>query len=292
MEKRQLEKFIHELPILPNSLVQLMSLQSDDDAFFDKFEAICKQEPSLAIRVLKLSNSSLYASKHQVVDLKEAIVRLGSSTLINLFSTLAVAKVFVPSLPNEKRLWQHAIQVAFLAEEISKFILHLDNQILQKVYTCGLLHDIGLFVQFAIEPEKMRHIDEFDWESPIEHLDAESHVFEVSHSELGALLARKWQLPKVVELCIRYHHDYSLAPNIKEKKALYHIIRIIQLADFISEFAFHHDGQIEHPKLFEMLAEIPELMTWTQSNTSSDMLLSVAAEAIYHAEQVYLDLNL
>ena len=111
---------------------------------------------------------------------------------------------------------------------------------------------------------------------------------------LGALLAKKMaNCQKVVELCIRYHHDYSLAPNIKEKEGRYnHIIRIIQLADFISEFAFHHDGQIEHPKLFEMLAEIPELMTWTQSNTSSDMLLSVAAEAIYHAEQVYLDLNL
>lgn len=291
MNKRELESYVTELPMLPNSLVKLMALNPSDDKFFENFESICKQEPALTIKVLQLSNSSLYGTRHKILDIKEAIIRLGISTLSNIFSTLAVTKVFVPSFENEKRLWLHSIEVAFLAEEISKNILQLDVDWQHKVYTCGLLHDIGLFVQFAVEPQLINLIDGFNWETPLEHIEAESKVFDIPHTELGLILGQKWSLPTLTEYCIKYHHQYELPESVKEKKSVYHVIRLIQLADFISEYFYHHDSENSEGGLHEELNKFPCLESWAKANVGFNELYTVSKEALDHAKEIYTAIN-
>jgi hypothetical protein len=59
------------------------------------------------------------------------------------------------------------------------------------------------------------------------HMDIEREVLEISHDELGAELARHWNLPEEIITVLRYHHT----PNVAEAEAgqpLAHMIYIVE----------------------------------------------------------------
>jgi HD-like signal output (HDOD) protein len=69
-----------------------------------------------------------------------------------------------------------------------------------------------LVLQLHLTPEYLEvfvHIKE----SPMHILNAEEAVLGVSHSDVGAWLAKHWKLPQDIINSIEYHHKPSLSPN-------------------------------------------------------------------------------
>jgi HD-like signal output (HDOD) protein len=78
----------------------------------------------------------------------------------------------------------------------------------EEIYLAGLLHDIGFLVLQYIDPDlSNRFHARIATETSRSFDDIEAEMLEVSHSELGALLAQHWDLAEIIVAVLRHHHS-------------------------------------------------------------------------------------
>ncbi len=203
--RRQLERAIDELPVLPTVVARLMVLDKDADDFFEQLLELIQSEPNFSTRILAAANSSSSAGRVSVGTIRGALTRIGSNNASSRLIAMAVTKVFVPRDEWERSLWRHAFQVASLARAVAR--QSQDPELLaDEAYIAGLLHDVGRFLMFLSAPEKLQKIDEGDWDSPEKLVAMEREICGLTHAELGALACQKWLLPDYLVEVVRTHH--------------------------------------------------------------------------------------
>jgi putative nucleotidyltransferase with HDIG domain len=162
-------------------------------------------------------------------------MRLGSDRCAGLLLALAVVKVFIPRSEAQRSLWIHALQTALFARMFCKTIPSLKCNA-DQAYLCGLLHDIGRFVQFEGAPADLTRIDDLHWASPQELVDAEHKALGYDHAMLGWQACKKWSLPESIGEVVRRHHEVlpidSGGPD--------ELIRVVQWADKLSVALIMH----------------------------------------------------
>lgn len=229
----KVDKAIAELPLLPSAVCNLMALSTSDKNFFKKVQQYAKQDPTFAVRIIKVANSAASAPLKEITTIKHAVTRIGTLQIKALATAMAVTKIFVPSNKSERDLWEHSIQVAVAAQKIANLSPrnNIDSEI---AYLCGLLHDIGRFVLFNLVPDGPVKIDEGEWDTPEELIETEKQVTGTDHAALGAYAAKKWSLPSELASVISNHHNYEFAQNSEVDGDLGTLVRIVQIADFLS----------------------------------------------------------
>jgi len=146
-----------------------------------------------------------------------------------LVLALAVVKVFIPKSEAQRFLWVHSLQTALFAKRFCQDIRALRPHC-DAAYVCGLLHDIGRFVQFEGAPADLNRVDDMHWTAPEELVDLERSTLGYDHTLLGWHACRKWSLPDSIGEVIRHHHDVlpaSMQPQIN-------MTRVVQWADTLS----------------------------------------------------------
>jgi HD-like signal output (HDOD) protein len=140
-----------------------------------------------------------------IVSLEQAVTRLGTQRCAGLILALAVIKVFVPRSEAQRNLWIHSLQTALFARMFCQRIPSVKSNPGQ-AYLCGVLHDIGRFVQFEGAPADLTRVDDMHWASPQELIDAELSALGYDHSLLGWRACNKWSLPAAVGEVVRCTH--------------------------------------------------------------------------------------
>jgi putative nucleotidyltransferase with HDIG domain len=274
--RARIENSLHELPVLPHAVVQLMALDPEHEDFFDLLLETIQPEPTYTTRILALANSATYAGQAPTATLRGAISRVGSRGASNLVLALSVTRVFVPRDKGEKGLWRHALQVAFAARELAR-IAHDPEITPDEAYVGGLLHDIGRFVLFQEGPATLRQIDEGQWDDPEGLLAMEESICGFTHPDIGAIACDRWGLPDLIKDIVQHHH--APRPSRLEGKALKltSVVRAADLAMFpsarpeSSEFRDVDDETLrvrvqEHLPPF-ITSSIAELRTMLRSST-------------------------
>ncbi len=200
-----MERKIDELPLLPQVLVRILQLDQNSENYFEEFGKLTKEDPAFAVRVIALANSSASAPVSPVVSIRDALTRMGVESIRSLVASLAVQRVFLPTKPNEISLWQHSVFTAFAAAKIAEIVPELEVNPAE-AYLIGLLHDIGRFVMFEHAAPELLEVDESNWETPEELIEADVEVYAFTHSELGYRACVHWQLPESISEAIRLHH--------------------------------------------------------------------------------------
>lgn len=219
---------IGDLPLLPQVLVSILQLRVDADNYFEEFGKLTKQDPAFAIKLIALANSASSAPAVPVVSIRDALSRIGARALRNLVASLAVQRVFLPTKPNEVRLWQHSVYAAFAAAQIAESAPDLEVDPAD-AYLVGLLHDIGRFVMFEHAAPDLLKVDESRWGTHEQLIEADIEVFKFTHSELGGKACEHWQLPKLICDVVRLHHtpvETNIVPGSIEA-----LLFCVQVAD-------------------------------------------------------------
>lgn len=226
--RRRLQHHLDQLPVLPTTIAQLLSLSPDSSSHFDDVLRLVESEPNFASRILITANSAASSPIDPIADLRRAVARIGSTGAANLLLAVSVTRVFVPRDPWEKGLWRHGLQVAHAARGLTELI---GDPSLNpgEAYTAGLLHDIGRFVLFQEAPDELRQVDETAWETPDDLVATERAICGLTHPELGALACQQWGLPDIITSVVRHHHD-PLPPVYTGPEAK--LAALVRLADF------------------------------------------------------------
>ncbi len=240
----QLNKRMASLPMLSTVVSRLLALDCADDNYFEEVLSLSQVDPSFAVHLIKMSNSASLAGVEPVVSLRDAVVRLGTSNIASLITSLALLKVFEPSGQRVKQLWLHAIQVAITARVIACTTSSF-NVNPEQTYLCGLLHDIGRFILIEDEITVPDTPPEKDRPACDKLIEMEESIYGVNHSKIGASICVKWDLPEILCQVVEFHHNFELPSDLNLQPKTLHLIKTTQIANLFSSFLTAHSENLE-----------------------------------------------
>jgi putative nucleotidyltransferase with HDIG domain len=223
---------ITEIPAMPEIVAEVLRITDDPETTMGDVGAAVERDPALAVKILKVSNSTYYGMKQHVATLKLALVILGVREIRNIVMAISVFESLRARSTDSllaREFWEHSFKVAGIARKLG---VHMQLALHGEDFIAGLLHDIGKMImvrQFAKEYfglyERTGGCGNALWNKEME-------VFGFSHAEAGAALARNWNLPPSLTDALMYHH-YALADgtlrNLSNPK-LACVVRIANLA--------------------------------------------------------------
>ena len=233
---RDLVAQTEQLPMLPSVVMRLLALDPRSDRYFETLLEVAEDDPTFAVRLIRLANAPTSAPRTPIVSIRQAVVRLGAKECTGLVTAVAIARVFLPTTEDQRNLWLHSLQVAVAARAIAGLMSGVSTE---QAYTAGLLHDIGRFVMFEGAAADLSRVDETQWHSPQQLLDAEHSLLGYDHVQLGVLVCRRWCIPETITEVVRLHHAY---PGEHASVSIGPIVAAVQLADLVSMMLIEAPG--------------------------------------------------
>lgn len=198
-----------QLPSPPAIYQELNEALNSDRASSRDIAGIVERDPALAVRILRLVNSSYFGLGRQINSLTEALTLLGLRTVRGL----ALSGHLNAHYPNAgswtvfsfERLNQRSLSVARLAREICKPYGH-GSVLMDQAFLAGLLLDIGMLMLAAEQGAGYLKVMRFAARKQMPLCRVEQMAYGVTHAELGAYLLNMWNIsPQVVE-AVQLHH--------------------------------------------------------------------------------------
>jgi HD-like signal output (HDOD) protein/GGDEF domain-containing protein len=191
------------LPSPPAVVVQVLRLAQDENSRLEDLARAIGQDPTLAARLLRLANSSLYGVQYEVRDLQQAAVVMGLRNLKQMCLGLSLASGLGAAGGKQGCkdfslgvYWQHCLVTSVAAREMAR---RVGSPLQGEAFLCGLLARIGQFIlarclvdsyQPVVDHARMR-----DDEGELPSYELELAVLGYDHAALGARVLRDWGLP-------------------------------------------------------------------------------------------------
>ncbi len=222
----EIGKTIEGLQPIPQIALGIAGMIADDRSDFAAIGAEIRKDQVLTAEVLKLCNSSYLGVPRKIETIDEAIMILGSRTLLQLVIT-AQAEKFLTGTDQgyslmRGGLFYHSLAIARLSERLASMSGLIRPDL---AYTAGLLHDIGKVVldqyMARVQPLFYRIMQAHGEDSSI----LEQKIFGIDHNLAGLHLAESWKLPEAIKDVILFHHHPDKAANNRE------LVNLVYLAD-------------------------------------------------------------
>jgi len=219
---------VTEISLLPEITTRIVEVVEDPKSTAQDMHRIIRNDPALAAKVLKVVNSALYGLPAQIASLDRAIVMLGLSAVKNIALAASLTRLFRPGSISDRfsarNLWKHCISVGVCARLVAEASIGHGEE----AFVAGLVHDMGLLVEYQVFPEKLKEVVHRCEATPQDFCTVEREVIGADHQAFGAALAAKWKFPPGLRSAIAYHHTPErLAPEFRK------LVTVIQMADIM-----------------------------------------------------------
>ena len=138
------------LPTLPDIALKVRQRSADPDVSLLDMADVIAQDPALAARMIKVSNSAFMGRSIKVSTLNQAVTRIGLSQIRNIAIAMALEQIFVSQHKQVQQqldaLWHASVQVASTAVAcLSYYTSHEARSGLNKdvLTLVALVHNIG-----------------------------------------------------------------------------------------------------------------------------------------------------
>lgn len=261
---------------MPEVYLKIRTLMEKPNAKIGDFEQVVQIDSMLAIRIIRIANSSFFGFNRKVEDLYDAISLIGVIQLHDLLLSSLCMRAFynIPEqILNVDDFWQHNIKCGIASRTIAKFCgLPAAN----RFFTVGLLLEIGHAAMYLKAPELAIKSLLISQEQQRSIHIVEREYFGFDYCQVGAALMRQWHLPEVYSQVIEHH----LFPE--QAKPNYHLqTEIVNIAHHMLETS----GHLNH-HLTQMLATHQQLAVIPDN--IEDIVIN---EVIDHCDQVFVMLS-
>ncbi|MCX8064529.1 MAG: HDOD domain-containing protein [Candidatus Hydrogenedentes bacterium] len=245
---------ISNLPTLPTTISAILYELSNPDSSAVDLAKLIASDQSLAGNVLKVVNSAYYSFHRRISSLTEAIVILGYKEIRKIILSITAFKFISTVSKNldRKRLWNHALACAITANIITRKCKIFE----EGCFESGLLHDIGKVVFDYLDSNLFSETVDETLDKGSTLYEVEPNYFGATHTEVGSLLARQWNLPDRIIKAIQYHHTPGKVESEYEK-----IVYITSLANCLTyEFSLG-DGVSSAPYVTVPTSSLCEVLS-------------------------------
>lgn len=222
---------------MPQSAQRAFQLSTDPSSELNDFIEIIEADEALSARVIKIANSVYFDRGTPSSTVEHSVTVIGINELRCLLNANSLVEIFPSRHPARPQLWSNDIATALISRDLAKRIIPGKESV---AFLAGLMHDVGklLLVQRAAEMySKVLQLVVAGTPFP----EAEAEIFVFDHTEVGQLIAEKWNFPKEILAVIRNHHQEWPSDSALESQ----LTAIVKAADI-----FAHALGIGHPKNF------------------------------------------
>jgi putative nucleotidyltransferase with HDIG domain len=179
-----------DLPPIPDIIQQIQKRIEEPGASIETI-ADCISDQILVAHILRVCNSPHYKNNATIYTIKDAVILIGLKSLMSIVAVHALSS-FSPQNSNEvRKVLKHSLICGIIARQIARDM----RSNFELAFICGLLHDIGKTIMLDMLNDYML--------SP----ELRTKVIDDNHTEIGYLLAKKWNFGEDIQECIRYHHS-------------------------------------------------------------------------------------
>ncbi len=224
------EDFIQEareLPVMPPIAAEVMRKAEDPDTDLHNIAQLISSDAGLAVRVLRIANSSFYSMPRKIETLQQAILLLGYSTLRSVVIAASMKDVFARFGLAERLLWEHAVAAAVGTNMLAREVGGLASD---ELFIGGLVHDLGKLVMHSQDEQSYQEVMREVYSDNSDPIDIEHKIFGFDHCEVGELIMHKWSLPSRLAVAVGAHHNPEGADDADGCKTL---AAVLQVADQI-----------------------------------------------------------
>lgn len=255
------------LPSLPHVLMNALTELRKEDFDLAQVTELLEADPLVTARVLRLSNSAVYASRQPILTIGAAVGRVGGLALRPFLTEIAAERVFASKNPEINKacrgLWQHSVATAIVSRDLAAKVFRLGHgDIAEAAYMAGLLHDMGkpILAAVLLDAEKrLLGARSATW------LTTESwlNLLGSAHRSVGLLVAAQWQMPLLVRLGISNITQF-------ERSEPYAVSNFVRLANALTKRAAIYVGSFDRNQVDAMILEGQGLLGFT-----ADVLVEV-----------------
>lgn len=239
-----------DIPTIPEVAARALREMGNPRSDGPRIASIISRDHGLTTRVLQLTNSAAFGLTRKVTSLEHAAMILGFQRLKTLVVSASCRQLYRHFGWLEMELWLHSVACGGATQLIAKLkqVPHAEE-----AFVAGLMHDVGKVVMNNAEPERFRAVVQAADKDNFE--DAEHHereAFGFTHSEVGALLIRRWELAPQLASCVLMHHEPELLAT--EDPDVHDLGWAVVLADEIC----HREGLGSPAREYEVPLEASE----------------------------------
>ncbi len=190
------------LPSIPRVIALLLAELDRDEPDLFQINRLLGQDPVLTTRLLQLVGTAHHQLQKPITSVGEAMALVGLQQVRELAYAAAATSAFrqVGNV-DMPRFWRYSLNVAKLTRHLAKDARHAVSP-----FTAGLLHGLGMLVMHLGMPRQMEELDRrVPLYAPQRH-SAEYELVGYNYAQVGADLARAWQLPQAL-VDILEHQD-------------------------------------------------------------------------------------
>lgn len=267
---QQVDKYLQarqvEFPILPTVAFKIIELARREDVGLSDIAELIQLEPSLAAKLIGVSNSPHYRGAKAFDTVDDAVLRIGLKETLRYVLALTSAGMLNAEQPEFERrlaeLWDHSLAAAVCSRTLAKLDRLADPEIL---FMQGLLHDVGrlliLKVMMRLAEKGATHdevvLDDF---------------MRTNHARLGAAVMRKWQFSHdFIDVALHHHEQADL-------KKYSDSVRIVAFANLMAHRLSDAEG--------EDLSDLAETAQAQALNLEAAQIAAMAEGATAEIEQM------
>lgn len=243
---------------LPEIVIQLNTLIDDPNSNIDQISELILKDAPLTVRLLKLVNSSYYNFSSPIDTVSQAINVIGTKELSDIvMATKMIKKFNYCPLPNitADDFWRHNLACAIAARAIATELKIINSE---RFFVSGLIHDIGKLVLYVTQPKLCEYLIKKIKSQQGDINELEYKIFGFSHCDVGALLLKSWDLPKIFIETTQYHHFPERAEEYSIEVAIIHLANAI--ANLIERPLSNEDCNPINPFVWKTLGIDSEML--------------------------------
>jgi HD-like signal output (HDOD) protein len=183
-----------------------LKLVENPDANLKELEKAVESDSALTAKILKVANSPFYGGA-SVATASRAISVIGMSAMRTLVVSLSYRQMIGNATTTEAfdklEYWKHSLATATAAKVLAKLKVPAKAE---EVYVAGMMHDVGMLVLDRFMPMAFDQVITMARDTGVPLHLAEQEEWEWDHATVGALLAERWGISKMVRHAIEFHH--------------------------------------------------------------------------------------
>jgi HD-like signal output (HDOD) protein len=192
------------IPLMPQAAQHAFELTTNPGAEAHDYIEVIEADESLSAKVLKIANSVFYDRGGGSKTIAEAVAVVGISELQGLLNATALANVFPLRTPIRNQLWAHDVATAITARLLARTLL---PSCIDQAFLAGLMHDIGKLLMLHRLTSSYERVLKQAAGAGIVATEAEAGEYPFDHTEVGQLLAERWNFSAELTTTIRTHHQ-------------------------------------------------------------------------------------